>query len=124
MIGKDVTAIPIPDLAAAIEFGAHEEKIEECIRSALPKDLESFDAVILACTHYPLVLSAFKRLVPSKVLLFDPALAVAERVERAFWPREAGEGRMSFLISRESPEFRALVGRFFPHNASAVKVLE
>lgn len=41
--------------------------------------LKHADAILLACTHYPSVSEAFRRLVPGAALL-DPAVAVAEKL--------------------------------------------
>jgi glutamate racemase len=125
MISKETKALPVPDLASAIEFGENEEKIEVLIRDSLGETkFDSFDVVILACTHYPLAYDVFRRVIDSRVAIFDPATAVAERVERLFWPREAGDGKMRFLISKDSVHFRTLVAKFFPHNAGAIEVVE
>ena len=37
------------------------------------------DCIVLACTHYPLLLKHFERLAPWPVAWFDPALAIARR---------------------------------------------
>jgi len=106
MIGKNVETIAIPDLAAAIEFGSSEEEIERIIRDAF-KDvgLNNFDVLILACTHYPLVAEIFERVFGS-MHLFDPAVAVGDRVKRQLWPREVGDGTTRFIISKDSQPFR------------------
>lgn len=123
MIGKDITAIPIPDLAGIIEEGKSEEEIERIIREALRGvTTTNFDALVLACTHYPLVREVFTRVVD--VPLFDPADAVALRVEKEWWPREVRSGKMHFMISKESAPFRALVTRFFPKDRYTVEVVE
>ena len=66
----------------------------------------------------------FRKHIPQNTLVFDPALAVAERVEKRFWPREAGEGNLEFLISKDSKPFRTFVEQFFPNNKEAIEVLE
>ncbi|HEX3496936.1 MAG TPA: hypothetical protein VHT02_07160, partial [Methylocella sp.] len=38
------------------------------------------DCIVLACTHYPLLLSHFERLAPWPVAWIDPAPAIARRV--------------------------------------------
>ena len=122
MIGKDVEYIAIDGLAGAIEFGESEGKIESIIRTALSHT--DFDVLILACTHYPLVMDVFKRVLGEKVAVFDPALAVAERVEAQLWPREVGDGRSQFAITQDSPHFRGLVERLFPGSKYEIEVLE
>ncbi len=39
------------------------------------------DCVVLACTHYPLLLKQFERLAPWLVTFIDPAAAIARRVD-------------------------------------------
>lgn len=125
MIGKEVVYVPVPDLAGAIEFGGSEAEMETMIRTAfegVPKG--SFDALILGCTHYPLIANVFKRVLGEDVVLFDPAIAVAERVEDLFWPREAGYGSMTFCISKDSEHFRGFVKRLFPDEKYTIEVIE
>ena len=38
------------------------------------------DTVVLACTHYPLLVDRFRRLAPWPVTFLDPAPAIARRV--------------------------------------------
>ncbi len=114
MIGRDIQAIPVAGLAGALEFGKPDEEIEAAIRDAFKEvDTKSFDVLVLACTHYPFAIAAFKHVL-GDIKLFDPALAVAARVEKQFWPREVGEGTTKFILSAESVQFRHLVGQFFP----------
>ncbi len=125
MIGKEIKTLAFPDLGRAIEFGASEAEIEQIIRSGfeqIPKG--SFRILVLACTHYPLVLSVFKRVLGEDVLIFDPADAVAERVEKQWFPREAANGSIKFLISKDSPTFRGFVKEFFPKDADKIEVIE
>jgi glutamate racemase len=123
MIGKDVTCIGIPELAGAIEFGKSEEDIESIITHAFQSvRTDEYDAVVLACTHYPLVRDIFQRVLGESVVVFDPAEAVADRVEKLFWPQEAGDGRLRFVISQDSVQFRALVEKLFGRDTYEVEV--
>ncbi len=125
MIGKEVVAVSVPDLAGAIEFGASQDEIEKLIRASLTGvELNAIDVVILACTHYPLVYDTFRRILDPRIHIFDSALAVAERVKKDFWPREVGDAHMRFVISKDSPTFRNFVHDFFPDDAVAVEVIE
>jgi glutamate racemase len=125
MIRKEVTTVPISGLAGAIEFGESVEKQESLIREAFKNiDLSNFDALILACTHYPLAETAFRDVLGDKIHLFDPAEAVAERVEKQFWPREAGNKSMRFVITKESPQFRSHIEEMFSDDEFELEVLE
>lgn len=125
MIGKDVQCLAIPELAGAIEHGETEEKIENIIRAGLDgTDFSSFDTLILACTHYPLVLPTFKKVCGSSVHVFDPAETVALRVESRFWPREVGNGTTRFALSQDSKVFRDLAATLFPKQDYSIEVLK
>jgi glutamate racemase len=118
MMNIDITTVAIPDLAGAIEFGGD---VEAIVRFAFPEP-HNFDALILACTHYPLVIESFKKALPG-VVIFDPAVAVAERAKAQFWPQEVGNGTTRFIVSKDSPKFRGLVTELFPMEKYAIEVL-
>lgn len=124
MLDKKVVSIAIPDLAKAIEFGESQESINKIIAAVLQPVLGTFDALILACTHYPLVRENFEAVVGPGVLLFDPAIAVAERAQKMFWPQEVGNATTRFLISQQSEQFEAYVQDLFPHMVYTIEVLE
>jgi glutamate racemase len=51
---------------------------------------ERTDTVVLACTHYPLLLDRFERLAPWPVHWIDPAPAIARRVVDLVGPKTEG----------------------------------
>lgn len=58
---------------------------EEDVRSEISqafveKDSRRTDTIVLACTHYPFLVDAFRRLAPWPVNWIDPAEAIARRV--------------------------------------------
>jgi len=123
MIGKEIETVAIPDLAGAIGFGKTGEEIERIIRDAFDGiSTREFDVLVLACTHYPLVRQAFEK-VCGDIHIFDPAVAVGDRVKRQLWPREIGQGETHFLVSRDSVPFREKVAELFPGSEGAVEVV-
>ena len=50
------------------------------------------DTVVLACTHYPLLLDRFRKLAPWPVDWLDPAPAIARRVADLLRERPAAMG--------------------------------
>jgi glutamate racemase len=124
MIGKDIAAVAIPELAGAIERGEGEAAYEQSVAEALVQvPADSYDVLVLGCTHYPLVIDIFRRLAPGKAI-FDPAEAVAERVYQTLWPREMGYGKTQFFISRDSAQFRTLAATLFPKDSYTISVVE
>lgn len=80
------------------------------------------DAIVLACTHYPLLLELFARLAPWPVEWVDPAPAIARRADRLlaekFAPDEASadrdpERRALFTSGRQpEPALEAALARY------------
>lgn len=125
MLDITLQTVAIPNLAGAIEFGKSREELHAIIAAAFADvDWRGVDVLVLGCTHYPLALELFKEVVPPHVGIFDPALAVAERVEKKFWPQESGSGTTTFLISQDSPQFKAFVERLFPAMQYTLEVVE
>jgi glutamate racemase len=125
MVGKDIETLALEKLAGAIEAGAPPEEVKGIIEKAfdtIPKN--SYDILVLGCTHYPLVKNIFEQVVGHDVLVFDPAVAVAERVEKLFWPAEAGSGTMKFLLSKDSQVFKNFLAKLFPNVRYELEVLE
>ena len=75
-----------PRLAPLAEASLAGEPVEdaEIAREIAPcfvdKDGRRTDTVVLACTHYPLLLERFQTLAPWPVAWLDPAPAIARRV--------------------------------------------
>ena len=124
MLGIEIDTVAIPKLAGAIEFGISAKDQELLIAGAFaPYDMKKYGALILACTHYPLVLASFHKVL-GDVPFFDPAEAVAERVKRQLWPREVGDGKLRLLVSRDTPQFRSHVTKLFPDASYVIEVVE
>ena len=124
MLGIEIDTIAIPKLAGAIEFGTPAKDQELLIAAACaPYDMKKYDAFILACTHYPLAAVSFRRVL-GEVPFFDPAEAVADRVKRQLWPREVGDGKLRFLVSRDTPQFRAHAAKLLPDASYVIEVVD
>lgn len=65
---------PIDDAEIAQEIA---REIAPCF---VDKDGQRTDTVVLACTHYPLLLDQFRKVAPWPVTWLDPAPAIARRV--------------------------------------------
>jgi glutamate racemase len=71
----------------------------------LDADGRRTDTIVLACTHYPLLLDRLRRLSPWPVSYIDPAPAIARRVVDLSGPQRSGEApspaRMVFTSGRQ-----------------------
>jgi glutamate racemase len=96
--GCDVTLVGAPKLAALAERHLRGEPIgDEAIAAEIaPCFVENgaarTDTVVLACTHYPLLLDRLQRLAPWAVEFLDPAPAIARRVIDLVGPAQSPHG--------------------------------
>ena len=61
------------------------------------------DAIVLACTHYPLLIESFRRLAPWTVTWIDPAPAIARRADQLLAERFGADPQVE-----ASPRGRAI----------------
>lgn len=87
LVGSSVLA----SLAEAFMQGSHIADAaiaEEILPAFVSDEHRRTDCIVLACTHYPLLLEHFERLAPWKVEWIDPASAIARRTDHVL--REVG----------------------------------
>jgi glutamate racemase len=96
--GCDLTLVGSGRLAALAETALAGGAVDdEAIRAEIAPCFvedgdERTDTIVLACTHYPLLLGRFEALAPWPVRWLDPAPAIARRVVELVGPT-AGEAR-------------------------------
>jgi glutamate racemase len=104
----EVTLVGSTDLASFAEaFMKGEGFSEEVIRREIePCFVEAngrrTDCVVLACTHYPLLLSQFEQLAPWSVQWIDPAPAIARRTDHVLREELGLPGADSGLATEKS----------------------
>lgn len=132
--GQDctVTLVGSRHLASLAEAALRGEPVDEAAISAeiagcFVKDKTLTDTVVLACTHYPLLLDRLERLAPWPVAWVDPAKAIARRVTDLLGPAAGlAQGRRRAVFTsgtRPGPTLAAALGRFgltFEGTAGAV----
>jgi glutamate racemase len=90
--GCDLTLVGSARLAALAEAAlAGEPADDQAIRTEIEPcfvtdGAERTDTIVLACTHFPLLLDRFERLAPWPVRWIDPAPAIARRVVELVGP--------------------------------------
>src|SRR5262245_26487599 len=107
--GSDVTLVGSAKLAAFAEAELQGAPVEdaaivgEIAPCFVDDDGRRTDTVVLACTHYPLLLPRLKRLAPWPVTFIDPAPAIARRVVDLLGPPAGpadGPTRLVFTCGR------------------------
>jgi len=90
--GCDLTLVGSGRLAALAEAALAGDLVDDEVISAeiapcfVADGGERTDTIVLACTHYPLLLDRFERLAPWPVRWIDPAPAIARRVVELVGP--------------------------------------
>lgn len=98
--GVDVTLVGSKALAGLAERALRGENVpDEAILAELApafteKAGRRTDTIVLACTHYPLLLERFRALAPWPVEWIDPAPAIARRVMQVLAREAPGEGHI------------------------------
>jgi glutamate racemase len=121
--GCAVTLVGSARLApfAEAELNGHPVGDQEIVSEIAPCFVEAggarTDTVVLACTHYPLLLERLRKLAPWPVDFLDPAPAIARRVVdllgKPSKAEEARPARMIFTSGRPpSPALKAALHRF------------
>ncbi|MEA2979548.1 MAG: glutamate racemase [Alphaproteobacteria bacterium] len=128
-----VTLVGSPRLAELAEAALKGESVPDADVAAeiAPCFIEAngarTDTVVLACTHYPLLLERLTRLAPWPVKYLDPAPAIARRVAELLRPPVPGApptgARAVFTSGRApAPALAAALGRFGLAESAAADV--
>ena len=78
---------------------------------------KGIDTLMLACTHYPLLIPVLRQVLPAEVRLVDSATTCAEHLRQELerldlLAAQGGEGRLDLHLTDLSEEFEALARRF------------
>jgi glutamate racemase len=123
-----VTLVGAADLAAHAEAELRGEPVADAalagaIAPCFVTDGEArTDVVVLACTHYPLLMPRLERLAPWPVVWIDPAAAIARRAAALVGTIDVSPSmppRALFTLDRPCPQplLQALLGRGFAEAA-------
>ena len=121
--GCEVTLVGSPELAALAESALNGNEVGD--RDIFAELAPCFvgagenvrtDTIVLACTHYPLLLERFIRLAPWPVDWIDPAPAIARRVSDLLGPangRACATGAEMFFTSNRPHGLEDVLTPFF-----------
>jgi glutamate racemase len=109
--GVELREAGAPALVPLVESGVLDGSVaRDAVAAACTPLGEDLDALVLACTHFPLLDAAFAAVLGAAVVRIDPAQAQARRA--ADWVRERNggstqRGRTHFVTSGPLDRFRA-----------------
>lgn len=116
----EVTSLATPLLAPMIEEGFFNNKISRTIIHSYlsKKSLSEIEALILGCTHYPLIRAEIEEYYKGKVAVFDSAElvagAVAASLKKSQLLNENNEGaQCEFYVSDLTDSFSSSAAHFF-----------
>jgi len=126
-----------PLLVPLVEEGWIEHSVTEQVAriyldEAFADGFREADTLVLGCTHYPLLKTLFRRVVPEHVSIVDSAEStarvVAGRLEKMVSPATAEERRatprMRFFATDSVEKFRRLGERFLGRAISNVELVD
>ena len=110
-------------LASAIEEFGNGKAIDGLLEEYLNHDsLKNLDALILACTHYPIVKEKIAKFFNNKIDIIDPSEAVANAVQKHLADEKllnkAGVGTKQFYVSDYTESFSSGTKLFFDDTIS------
>jgi len=119
---------PCPLFVPLAEEGITQGKIANDVISLYLHDLKGkIDALILGCTHYPLLKKAIKGFMGSDVTLVDPAVEIAKTVktflEKNNLLNKAG-GELSIHLTDVPPHYKELIERFLGQKVNHIFQVE
>jgi glutamate racemase len=110
--GTEVVEVAAPALVPLVEAGKIEgDEARAAVRAVceqLPRDV---DAVVLACTHYPVLDAHFAAALGKDVARIDPAFVQAERVAALLGERATEGGRTRYVTNAALEVFHFNVSR-------------
>lgn len=121
-------AIATPLLASMIEEGFYNNNISHAVLNEYLSDpvLKDIDAIILACTHYPLVKNEINTFYKSKVKIFDSAEVVAAKLknilEKENLLNQSDKSENRFYVSDYTKAFEQSTKFFFKNSIKLEKV--
>jgi len=109
--GIAVFEVPAPALVPLVEAGQLEgEAPHEAVAAAVAQLPNNLDAIIYACTHYPVLDHHFASALAPHVIRIDPAVSQAERAA-ALTPQHTGHGTIRYVTTGDPEAFRANIIR-------------
>jgi glutamate racemase len=117
--GKSVVSMATPLLVPMIEEGFIFDDISNAIIRAYLSDplFEDIDALILGCTHYPIIKNQIGKFFNFNVEVVDSARIVSQELRRVLEDNDllnrGGAGEDRFFVSDHTPWFEKIARMFF-----------
>ena len=101
----NLTPKATPLFVPLVEEGIFEGRVLEAVFELYFQDITTPDAIILGCTHFPLIAKKIQKYFPNEPLLIHSGDAIVEYLENNFtFMQRFGETKLKFFAS-ENPAF-------------------
>lgn len=128
--GVSLSCIACPLFVPLIEEGYFDHPITQLAVAEYlsPLKEESIDAILLGCTHYPLIRSLIQQCIGNKVSLLDPAARCAQTTKQCLSTldllnQQTEPAKYQLFVSQDPERFSALSKRFFHHPIEKISPL-
>lgn len=125
-----LSCIACPLFVPLIEEGYFDHPITQLAMAEYLSPLigESIDAILLGCTHYPLIQSLIRQYIGNKIPLLDPASRCAQTTRQHLSKldllnQQTDPAEYQFFVSQDPERFSALSKRFFHHPIEKISPL-
>lgn len=121
-------ALATPLLAPMIEEGFYNDSVSQAVLHEYleNKELEGIDALVLACTHYPLIKKEIEEYYQSRVRVIDSAMVVAEKLKNILEKESlihfSKKQNDEFLVTDYSEHFEHSTRRFYGESIDLKKI--
>jgi glutamate racemase len=125
----DVMAVPCPLFVPLAEEGWVDHVVTEMVAREYLKDFRDrgIDALVLGCTHYPLLKTVIGRVMGPSVRLVDSAVETAREMKRVIQSNDIvggeGNGHFSVILSDTSPTFDEIARRFLGRDIPEIELV-
>jgi len=125
----DITAAPCPLFVPLAEEGWIDHPVTEMVAREYLNEFRTrdIDALVLGCTHYPLLKSVISRVMGTSVELVDSAVETAREMKRIIQSEDIiggrGNGNFSVILSDTSPTFEEIAQRFLGRDIPEIELV-
>ncbi|MCL2855918.1 MAG: glutamate racemase [Defluviitaleaceae bacterium] len=111
-----VKSVACPLFVPLVEEGWVDNEVADLTAQIYMRELEDsgIDALLLGCTHYPLLSPSIAKALPQGVTLVNPAGYVAQALQRDGFGAEDGDGSYDFYVSGKKERFDKIAKIILP----------
>lgn len=125
----EITAAPCPLFVPLAEEGWIDHPVTEMVVREYLREFRAkqIDALVLGCTHYPLLKLVIERVMGPTVELVDSAVETAREMKNIIQSEDIGNGRgkgdFSVILSDTSPTFEEIAQRFLGRSIPEIELV-